>query len=129
MIDPVTISSVAIVYELAKYWLPILGAMYGIFKLVEWVKTSFGDITDKVHDLNANITGLVVKIEEQTHAVVEETKSHTHIVMDEVKELRSDLRALYMPLFAHQKSMEMNTVRVAQRAKKTPVPKAKKKKL
>ena len=118
MLDPITGVSVAVAYEIAKYWLPIFAAMFGLFKVITWVKTSFVDIKDKVHNLNINIAGLITKIEEQTHAVV-----------GEVKELRSDFRTFYVPALLSQNQLSGKPSRVAQRAKKKVAAKAKKKKL
>ena len=127
MIDPVTISSVAVAYEIAKYWLPILGAMFGLFKLVEWVKKSFGDIKDHVQDLNTNTGSLTVKIEEQTKDLVKAFGKHTKAVVGEVKQLRSDFSTVYAPAIATQNQLSLKPVHVAQRAKKGIPPKAKKK--
>ena len=127
MIDPVTLGSVAVAYEIAKYWIPIIAAMFGLFKVINWVKTSFIDIKDKVHSLNTNITGLITKVEEQTTAVVKKTEEQTHAVVGEVKELRGDFRTFYVPALLTQNQLTGKPSRVGQRAKKKPALKAKRK--
>jgi len=124
MVDPVTISALSLLYEVVKYWLPVLGAAFGLFKVINWVKTSFVDIKSNVVTLNQNTGLLREEIQSQTKDFKDAVASQTHAFVAEVKELRSDFRTFYVPAILSQNAFMSKS---PARAKRSGIPVVKKK--
>ena len=124
MLDPVTVGALTLGYEFVKYWLPILGAAFGLFKVINWVKSHLININSNVINLNENTSLLRDEIKTQTEDFKEAVTIQTQAFVGEVKELRSDFRTFYVPAILSQNSaMSMAPAR----AKRSRVPAVKKK--
>lgn len=64
-------------YDEIKYWGPFVGAMVGLYKLLDWIKTQ----SKAADDIKASMTTMNFNMNRQTDVIVEQ-----------LKEMRSDLR-------------------------------------
>lgn len=90
-------------YEEAKWWGPLLGAFWAIFKAFSWVK----DIRRRdLTDIKGAVTVLQTGLKEQTDAFKEGLDKQTDVLKEglslqtstfvsELKEMRQDIRTFY----------------------------------
>jgi hypothetical protein len=89
-----------------------LTLLFGVFKVINWVKNKFINI-------DANVTALKDSMETGLNKLSDDIKSQTHTIATELKEQRQDFRTFYAPiLMMQQMQQSMNAAPV--RAKRSP---------
>ncbi len=98
------------------------GFIFGVFKVISWIKAKFISIDQNVVDMknsmDSHITGLR-----------EEIKNQTTTLAGELREQRQDFRTFYAPTLLHmlQNNKAQETAPVPVRARKQPIKIVKKK--
>lgn len=79
------------VYNEIKFWAPFAGGLWGLFKIVEWVKRIK---TNDLHHLQLGLDELRKDVADQTVQINANLKDQTTAIVGELKELRGDMRSL-----------------------------------
>lgn len=83
------------IYTEVKFWIPAISGLWGIFKIVEWVKRIK---TNDLHHIQLGLDELRKDVDKQTTQLNANMKDQTDAIVNELKESRSDMRTLISAL-------------------------------
>lgn len=78
------------IYQEAKFWGPFIAFLWGVFKVVDWVKQLK---TNDLHHIQLGINNFSDELKNQTVTL----SSNQKAVIDELKAMREDFRTYYKP--------------------------------
>lgn len=97
LLESVTLAALINVFKISGTAVSIVGSIFGVFKLIGWIKTKFVSIDKNVIELKnimeSNITGLR-----------DDIKAQTNTIANELREQRADFRTFYAPTLLHMQS-------------------------
>jgi hypothetical protein len=119
LIEAITISGVVNAAKIISAILSILGLFYGVFKVINWVKT-------KLSSIDSNVVSLKTSIDSLIGGLRDDVKDQTQSLTNELREQRQDFRTFYSPiLLMMQQQQQLQPAPV--RAKRPPQKRVKKK--
>jgi hypothetical protein len=89
------------------------GLIFGVFRVINWIKTKFINI-------DANVTALKNTMETGFNNLSEDIKSQTTSMVSELKEQRQDFRTFYAPILMMQQQSSQQMAATPARAKRSP---------
>lgn len=95
-----------------------LALLFGVFKMINWVKNKFINI-------NNNVIALEQSLTTNMQGLREDIKDQTHTLATELREQRQDFRTFYGPYIMHMNMQQQLQPATARAKKRTPA-KAKK---
>ena len=118
MPEPLTIAGIFGIIKIASGILSAIGVLFGMFKIINWIKV-------KLSNIDTNVVELKNSMDSHITGLRDDIKSQTINIVSELKEQRSDFRTFYGPTLLH---MQLNSPLAAPLKAKRTVRKAVKKK-
>ena len=111
----VTLSALMLVGKIVGSGSALFGTLFGVFKVINWVKTKFTNI-------DQNVTTLKSTMESGFSNLSNDIKDQTKTIAQELREQRQDFRTFYGPVMMQQAIQQsIQALPAPARAKRSPV--------
>lgn len=98
--EPVSLATVFFIFKVIGTITTACGFLFGVFKLIMWIKNKFVNI-------DANVTALKSTMETGFTNLSNDIKAQTTTIASELREQRQDFRTFYAPtLLAMQQAVQ-----------------------
>src|ERR1039457_6322543 len=103
--EAIAISTVASTLKITSGILSVMGVVFGVFKVINWLKTTFTRIDNNVVELKNSMDTHILGLRE-------DIKVQTSTIASALSEQRADFRTFYAPTMLMQLQQQMNPAAV-----------------
>jgi phage-related protein len=98
MIDPISLATFFLVGKVVGTVMTLGGLSFGVFKVINWLKSTFTRIDSNVVELKNSMDSHIIGLRE-------DIKSQTTSITNELREQRADMRSFYLPVMMQMQSL------------------------